>query len=288
MVLAMTDRQMKRGVSRAALDARSAQLRRMILDVVRRGRRGHVGSAFSIVEILRVLYDDILRVDPAHPDRHDRDRFILSKGHGCLALYVQLAERGFFPRETLASFCEDGSLLGGHPQAGKVPGVEASTGSLGHGLPVGVGIALHGTLTGRDFRTVVLLGDGECNEGSVWEAALCAAKHRLERLTVLVDYNKMQCYASTAEVLDLEPLAAKWRSFGFAVREVDGHDVSALRRALRAVPFAPGRPSALICHTVKGRGIARCEGNPLWHHKSRISDAELGELETELETGCAR
>lgn len=276
-----------RGQSKAALDARSALLRRKILDIVRHGRRGHIGSAFSIVEILRVLYDDILRTDPAHPDRHDRDRFILSKGHGCLALYVQLAERGFFPREALATFCEDGSLLGGHPQAGKVPGVEASTGSLGHGLPVGVGIALHGKLTGRDFRTVVLLGDGECNEGTVWEAALCAAKHRLERLTVLVDYNKLQCYGPTAEVLDLEPLAAKWRSFGFAVREVDGHDVTALRRVLRALPFAAGRPSAIICHTVKGRGIARCEGNPLWHHKSRITDAEFGELESELEAGCA-
>jgi transketolase len=284
----MTGKEAKHGAGTAPLDERSAHLRREILDVVRHSRRGHVGSAFSIVEILRVLYDDILRVDPAHPGRHDRDRFILSKGHGCLALYVQLAERGFFPRGALASFCEDGSLLGGHPQAGKVPGVEASTGSLGHGLPVGVGIALHGKLTGRDFRTVVLLGDGECDEGSVWEAALCAAKHRLERLTVLVDYNKMQCYATTAEVLDLEPLAAKWRSFGFAAREVDGHDLSALRRALRAAPFTAGKPSAIICHTVKGRGIARCEGNPHWHHKSRISDAEFEGLDAELEAGCAR
>jgi transketolase len=287
MAAEMTGKRGTRGVSRASLDARSLQLRRAILDVVRRGRRGHIGSAFSIVEVLRVLYEEFLRVDPAHPDRHDRDRFILSKGHGCLALYVQLAESGFFPRRELATFCEDGSLLGGHPQAGKVPGVEASTGSLGHGLPVGVGIALHGALTGRDFRTVVLLGDGECNEGTVWEAALCAAKHRLERLTVLVDYNKLQCYGPTAEVLDLEPLAAKWRSFGFAVREVDGHDVPALRRVLRALPFAADRPAAIICHTVKGRGIGRCENNPLWHHKSRITDAEFGELESELETGCA-
>jgi transketolase len=284
----MADARRKKGVSSAALDARSAHLRRAILQVVRSARRGHVASAFSVVEILRVLYDDILSVDPAHPLRHDRDRFILSKGHGCLALYVQLAERGFFPREALATFCEEDSLLGGHPQAGKVPGVEASTGSLGHGLPVGVGIALHGKLTGRDFRTVVLLGDGECDEGSVWEAALCAAKHRLERLTVLVDYNKMQSYAATAEVLDLEPLAAKWRSFNFAVREVDGHDVRALRRVLRAAPFAAGRPSAVICHTVKGRGIARCEMNAHWHHKSRISDDEIDGLESELEAGCRR
>jgi len=272
----------------AQLDERSRHLRRQIVRVLERGGRGHLGTSLSLVEILRVLFDDVLHYDARNPAWPERDRFILSKGHGCLALYVQLAERGFFPRAALASFCEDGSLLGGHPQAGKVPGVEASTGSLGHGLPVGVGIALHGKLTGRDFRTVVLLGDGECDEGSVWEAALCAAKHRLERLTVLVDYNKMQCYGATAAVLDLEPLAAKWRSFGFAAREVDGHDLRALRRALRAAPFAAGRPSALICHTVKGRGIARCEGNANWHHKSRISDAELGELEAELEAGCAR
>lgn len=271
----------------AGLDARSVHLRREILRVVRSSRRGHLASAFSIVEILRVLYEDVLRADPRRPDRHDRDRFVLSKGHGCLALYVQLAERGYFPRAWLAAFCEEGSPLGGHPQAGKVPGVEASTGSLGHGLPLGVGFALHGVLSGRDFRTFVLLGDGECDEGSVWEAALCAAKHRLERLTVLVDYNKMQCYGATAEVLDLEPLAAKWRSFGFAVREVDGHSLRALRRALRAVPFVPGKPSALVCHTVKGRGIPRCETDAGWHHRSRIPDADLDALEDELEAGCA-
>jgi len=266
------------------LDARSISLRREILRILGQSRRGHVASAFSLVEILRVLYDGVLRVDPRRPDWPDRDRFVLSKGHGCLALYVQLAESGFFGREHLATFCAPGSILGGHPQAGKVPGVEASTGSLGHGLPVGVGFALHGKMTGKDFRTFVLLGDGECDEGSVWEAALCAAKHRLERLAVLVDYNRMQCYASTAEVCDLEPFAAKWRSFGFAAREVDGHDLRALRRALRAVPFRAGQPSALICHTVKGKGIPGIEGNAAWHHKSRLSDEELRALAGEL--GC--
>jgi transketolase len=269
---------------RSALDARSVELRREILRIVHSSRRGHINSAFSLVEILRVLYDDVLRVDPARPDWPDRDRFILSKGHGCLALYPVLAEKGFFPKEHLATFCASGSILGGHPQAGKVPGVEASTGSLGHGLPIGVGFALNARLDGRDYRTFVLLGDGECDEGSVWEAALCAGKHRLASLTVLVDYNKMQCYGTTREVQDLEPFAAKWRAFGFATREVDGHDVRALRRLLRATPFDERKPSAIVCHTVKGRGIPKLEENAGWHHKSKISDEEMQSLAYEL--GC--
>lgn len=274
---------MTRARKTARLDTRSVHLRREILHTVEQARRGHINSAFSVVEILRVLYDDILRFDPANPGWPERDRFILSKGHGCLALYVILAEKGFFPREHLATFCAPGSMLGGHPQAGKVPGVEASTGSLGHGLPVGLGFALAGKMDGRDFGTYVLLGDGECDEGSIWEAAMCAAKHRLARLTVLVDYNKMQSYASTFEVQDLEPFAAKWRSFGFSVREVDGHDLRALRRVLRMPPRDPAKPTAIICHTIKGKGIPTLEGNLGWHHKSKISDAEMKNLVYELE-----
>jgi len=224
------------------IDSRSIELRKEILKVLGSARRGHLGSAFSIVEILRVLYDDVLRLDPANPGDPDRDRFILSKGHGCLALYVTLAERGFFPKEELARFCGHGAMLGGHPEFGKIPGVEASTGSLGHGLSIGVGMAMYGTLEKKDFRTFVLLGDGECNEGSVWEAAMCAAKHGLNRLTALVDYNKMQCYSSTREVLDLEPFAKKWESFGFDTHEVDGHDVEALRICWRGGPWTGRNP----------------------------------------------
>src|SRR5207244_2795262 len=157
---------------------------------------------------------------------------------------------GFFPASELEKFCAADGILGGHPDAGKVPGIEASTGALGHGLPIGLGFALHLRMVKSDSRVFVILGDGECNEGSVWEAAMCAGKHRLANLTAIVDYNKHQSYASTREVQDLEPFVDKWRAFGFAVREVEGHDVAALRETFRAAPFDYGKPSAVICHTV--------------------------------------
>jgi transketolase len=260
------------------LDERSKDLRRTVIHMLRCARRGHLGAAFSLVEILRVLYDDVLHFDPQQPHWPDRDRCILSKGHGCLALYAILADKGFFPAEELDKFCAADGILGGHPDAGKVPGVEASTGSLGHGLSIGLGFALHARLIGAPTRVFVILGDGECNEGSVWEAAMCAGKHRLSQLTAIVDYNKHQSYSSTAEVQDLEPFADKWRSFGFEVREVDGHDVDALREVLTVTPFAPGRPSALICHTVKGRGVSFAENNMQWHHKAKISEADIQAL----------
>lgn len=265
----------------AALDRRSIEIRETILETVAASGRGHIGPAFSVVEILRVLYDDILRYDAARPRWRDRDRFILSKGHGCLALYVLLAEKGFFPKAELAGFCKKGSFLAGHP-VHEVPGVEASTGSLGHGLSIGVGFALNARYEKAGYRTFVVLGDGESNEGSVWEAALHASKHGLSSLTAIVDYNKQQSYGSTSEVLELEPFADKWRSFGFATIEVDGHGVTELRRVLGSVPLDPSRPTAVICHTVKGRGLQVAQGNAAWHHHARIAssdlDAWLGEL----------
>jgi len=267
----------------APLDERSMALRRQIVRTLAAGRRGHVGSAFSVVEILRVLYDDVLRYDPRNPRWEHRDRCILSKGHGCLALYVLLAEKGFFAEEELWKFCRSDGILGGHPEYGKVPGVEASTGSLGHGLPIGVGMALRAKHDGASHRVFVVLGDGECNEGSVWEAALCAGKHRLDNLMVMVDYNKQQSYASTYEVLDLEPLADKWRAFGFAVEEVDGHCVDGLRAALNRAPFQAGQPNALICHTTKGKGGGVTEANLTWHHKSRVTDDDVRMLLEALE-----
>ena len=270
-------------VNLTPLDARSRGLRRAIVQAVQAGNRGHIGSAFSLVEILRVLYDDVLRYDASNPRWPERDRCILSKGHGCLALYAVLADKGFFSENELWKFCKADGILGGHPEYGKVPGVEASTGSLGHGLSIGIGFALNARFEKASHRVFVIISDGESNEGSVWEAALCANKHGLDNLIVLVDYNKQQSYSTTYEVLDLDPLPDKWRAFGFAVREVDGHNVSEIRDALAATPFEPGRPSIIICHTIKGKGVSFVENNLNWHHKTKLSDEEARSMLAELE-----
>jgi transketolase len=264
------------------LDERSQHLRRLVVRMLRGGRRGHVGSAFSCIDVLRVLYDDILRFDAGNPEWPARDRCILSKGHGCLALYAVLADKGFFPERELDRFCAHDGILGGHPDANKVPGVEASTGALGHGLSIGLGMAIHLRLARSLSRVFVLLGDGECNEGSVWEAAMCAGKHRVANLTAIVDYNKQQAFGATRDVQELEPLADKWRAFGFAVREIDGHDVAAIRRSCLSLPFDATKPSAIIAHTVKGRGASFAENNMKWHHKNKVTDQELASLLAEL------
>jgi transketolase len=245
--------------------------------------RGHLGSAFSQVEMLRVLYDDVLRYKPDDPKWPGRDRFVLSKGQGCLSLYVLLAEKGFFPESELWKCGKSDGLLGGHPE-NKIPGVEASTGSLGHGLSYAIGFALNARYEKADHRSFVIVGDGECNEGSIWEAAMSAAKHKLSNLTILVDYNKHQSYGSTSEVLDLEPFGDKWRSFGMGVIEVDGHSVDQLRSVLLNLPVEPGKPSAIICHTIKGKGVDYVENNMEWHHKNRVSAEEIRSLLEALET----
>jgi transketolase len=266
--------------TQSGLDERSLELRRQVVAALLGGNRGHLGSALSLVEILRVLYDDVLRYDAANPAWSDRDRFVLSKGHGCLALYAVLADKGFFPASELTRFCRSGALLGGHPEHA-IPGVEVATGSLGHGLSIAIGMALAARADGRSHRVIAVIGDGEANEGSIWEAALCAGSRRLSNLTVIVDRNGQQSYDTTAAVLDLEPFADKWRAFNFAVAEVDGHDVAALRRVLGA-PLDGSRPGAVICHTVKGKGIPFAENNLKYHHLNRITpeeaDAMIGAL----------
>lgn len=262
-------------VQQEPLDARSRHLRRLIFRAIEKGGRGHIGAALSLVEIIRVLYDDFVRHDPANPRWPGRDRFILSKGHGCLALYAVLADRGFFPVEALDDFCRFDSFLGGHPET-VVPGVEACTGALGHGLSIGLGMALAARMSGRDSKVYVLMGDGEINEGSVWEAAACADKHHLANLTAIIDYNKIQSAGSVFDIQNMEPLADKWRSFGFRVFECNGHSVDELRRVFEAVAAAPrDRPRAVICHTVKGKGIPVAENNPGWHHKTELSESDL-------------
>jgi transketolase len=259
------------------------QVRRQITEMVIAANRGHVGSAFSLIEILLVLYKGgILRVDPLHPGWPDRDRFILSKGHGALGLYPILADLGFFPREELLKYCRRDGILGGHPEHHKIPGVEASTGALGHGLAIGIGMALAGRMDGRSYRTFVLLGDGECDEGSIWEGALHAAKHKLDKLTVLIDYNKQQSYSETAEVCPLEPFPDKWRAFGFHVEESDMDHPERLLDILRN-PNPTGSPRAVICHTIKGKGVTFIERNLHWHHKGKLTDQEIENVFNELE-----
>lgn len=266
----------------STLDARSISLRRQIMSAVDISRRGHVASALSLVEIIRVLYDHVLRYRPKQPNWKNRDRFILSKGHGCLALYVLLAEKGFFPKSELARFCSFDGILGGHPQYGKVPGVEASTGSLGHGLAIGIGHALYAKRHNQSWRTFVVVSDGECNEGSTWEAALHATKHKLDNLIVLVDYNHMQSYSTTDEVLPLDPLNEKWKAFGFDVFEVDGHNTKDMLTTIRRCT-PRGKPLCIICHTVKGKGVSFMEGNAFWHHKVNITDEEMKALLDDLD-----
>lgn len=264
------------------LDERSRALRRLVVRALTGAGRGHPGSALSLIEIVRVLYDDFLRHRPTDPHWPERDRLILSKGHGCLALYALLADHGYFPREALDRFCHFDSFLGGHPERGPIPGVEASTGALGHGLSIGVGMALALRLQARASRVAVILGDGELDEGSVWEGAMAASQHGLDHLIALVDYNKLQSYGPVREVMNLEPLAAKWESFGWAVREVDGHDVGQLRGALDQTPFQPGRPSVILCHTIKGKGLPMAENNPSWHHKTNLTPEELDAIHAAL------
>ena len=260
------------------LDERSRYLRKMVVKTLDSGKRAHLGSAMSIMELIRVLYDNFLCYEIANPKDLNRDRFILSKGHGCLAQYVVLADKGFFDQKELLRFCHADSILGGHPEYGKIPGVEASTGSLGHGISIGVGMALAAKLQNRKSKVIVIVGDGETNEGSVWEAAMSAAKHQLSNLTVIIDYNKIQSYGFISEVLDSEPMAEKWESFGFAVEEINGHDIAAIQKSFSQLPFNIQKPTALICHTIKGKGFSFAENNPNWHHKSNLNDADIQKM----------
>jgi transketolase len=267
-----------------ALDVRELA-RRIRLSVVRmthRAKSSHVGSNLSLADILAVLYAKILRLRPHEPDWAERDRFILSKGHACAALYAVLAEVGFFPHDWLKEFYQDGGRLAGHVTKNGVPGIELSTGSLGHGLSVACGMAIVGKREQRDYRVFTLLSDGECDEGSIWEAALFAPHHKLDNLVVIVDYNKFQSLASVKETLELEPFAAKFESFGWLVREIDGHNYEQLANVLGGIPQVKDKPTCVIAHTVKGKGVSFMENTVLWHYRSP-SDKELVNALAELE-----
>ncbi len=249
------------------LEQKALDLRRIIFKTICNGGGGHIPASFSIVEILTVLYYRIMNISAENMNDINRDRFILSKGHAGVALYAVLADKGFFQKPHLDTFGKKGTILGGHPDMYKVPGVEASTGALGHGFPFGVGMSLAGKMDGRNYRVFVVIGDGECQEGSVWEAALFAPKHNLDNLTVIVDYNKLQAMDRLDEIIPLEPFADKWRAFGWEVREVDGHNIGELLEVFNLLPFKRGTPSLIIAHTIKGKGISFMEGVPIWHYR---------------------
>jgi len=256
------------------------KIREHALLMTHKAKASHIGSCLSMADLLAVLYRDILRVKPSKPDWANRDRFILSKGHGAAILYAVLAERGFFKKKELETFYQDRSRLAGMASL-DVPGVEVSTGSLGHGLPIGCGMALAGKKEGEKYRVFVLVGDGELDEGSNWEAILFAAHHKLDNLVVIVDCNGLQAIGKTFDVLKLEPLEEKFKSFGWDVSEIAGHDHNQIRCALSIIPFSIGKPSVVIAHTVKGKGISFMEDRKEWHYKF-LNDKELSKALDEI------
>jgi transketolase len=255
----------------------ATDVRRSIITIIDRAGLGHIGGDLSVTDILVTLYGSVLSVDPERPDWPQRDRFILSKGHCAGALYSTLARCGFFPTAELDTFMQPLSDLNGHPNRRKVPGVETNTGPLGHGFPVAVGCALSARLTDSSWRTFVVMGDGEMQEGSNWEAAMTAAHYELDSLTAIVDRNGLQQGARTEQTKRLEPLAAKLESFGFEVRDIDGHDYTALLDAF--APSTTGRPVGVIARTVKGKGVSFIEDRVEWHHKVPNSDQVKAALE---------
>lgn len=259
------------------------RVRKHVIDMTHHGRSSHVASGLSIADLLAVLYGEVLHIDPHDPRNPERDRFILSKGHAGAAVYAVLAECGFFPVENLETHYQNGSKLSGHVSHKGIPGIELSTGALGHGLSVGSGMAYGAKLDTESYRVFVLLGDGECDEGANWEAALFAAHHKLDNLVAIIDYNKIQSMDSVANTLALEPFADKWRSFGWGVREIDGHDHAAIASAFAAVPIDVGKPTCIIANTVKGKGVSFMENKVLWHYRDPQGDdytAAMKELES--------
>jgi transketolase len=256
-------------------------IRRLSLEMVHAANASHIGGALSMADLIAVLYSDVLRVRPEDPQWPLRDRFILSKGHCCVALYAALATRGFFNVDELTSYGANESRLMTHISH-KVPGVEFSTGSLGHGLPFAAGRALAAKRQLRDWKTYVILSDGELDEGSNWEAILFAPHHRLDNLVVIIDYNKLQSLGPVSEVVELHPLADKFRAFRWAVREIDGHNHDQIKHSLASAPWEPGQPSVVIAHTVKGRGIDFMEGNVKWHYSAPTPE-QLGVALSQIE-----
>lgn len=270
----------------------AARLRRHAVEMTHRGGSSHVASCLSMADVIAALYGQVLNVDPENPRWNARDRFVLSKGHAGACIYAALAERGFFPVQELGRHYQNGSIFSGHISHKGVPGVEISTGSLGHGLPVATGMAWRLHQRGQGQRVFAVLSDGECDEGSNWEAIMFAAHHGLDNLVVVVDYNRIQSLGPVSETIGLEPFADKWRAFNWSVRQIDGHNHDALLDAFADLPFEKGRPSVILAETTKGKGVSFMEGEVLWHYRSpqgeeyKVAVAELDAALAALEGGA--
>ncbi|MBI2842652.1 MAG: transketolase [Armatimonadetes bacterium] len=261
---------------KGSLESMARNIRRLVVQMIYEAGSGHVGGSLSAVDILTALYFHHMKHDPAIPKWPDRDRFILSKGHAAPALYAVLAESGYFPKEELMRLRQIGGILQGHPNMNKTPGVEASTGSLGQGLSIANGIALGAALTGKAIRVYVLIGDGELDEGQIWEAAMLANHYKLDKVTAIIDYNKLQVDGPVDQIMTLEPLADKWTAFGWNVIEINGHDMGAILDGLERTDQLVGGPSIIIANTIKGKGVSFMEHSVQWHAKA------IGEDEFEL------
>ena len=267
------------------LKLKSLDIKKDILRLAAYAKEGHCAPALSIADILTALYFHRLNIDPKNPEWENRDRFVLSKGHACQALYVALHHAGFFDEKKLYTFLQPDTGLAGHPFRGGAPGVEVSTGSLGHGMSVSIGLALAAKMDNKKYHIFVLVGDGESNEGIVWEAALAAAHYNLENLTLILDRNNYQCDGFSDNVMKLDPVEDKWKSFGWAVRGCNGHNLEELANLLDIVPFESNKPSAIIARTIKGKGVYFMESNADWHYKAP-NEKELEEAFTCLDNSC--
>lgn len=262
---------MKDNLSIEEIENIARKIRGKIIDLTHKAKCAHLASALSCVDILTTIYWKFLNIDPKNPKDPDRDRFILSKGHAAMALYSALALKGFFKESMLDSFGDDGTIFAEHPDP-IIPGVEAATGSLGHGLSVGLGMALAGKIMKKNYNVFAILSDGECNEGSTWEAAMFAPSHKLDKVVAFIDFNKWQATGRSQEILSLDPLAEKWKSFGWSTYEIDGHNVKEIVKVLENFPDGSGKPIAIIAHTVKGKGVSFMEDDNNWHY--RVPDKE--------------
>lgn len=268
------------------LALKATKMRKEILEMIVAARGTHIASAFSILDIMLFLYDKVLRINPKNPHDAKRDKFVLSKGHGCAALYVVLASYGFFPKEVLKSFCAPGSILGGHPDSLKVPGVETSTGSLGHGFSVAVGFALANKINKSPSRVYCLIGDGECNEGAIWEAAMVAAHHKLDNLVLMLDDNKLMISGFAKDILDPLSFKDKFNAFGWNTIEIDGHDFNQIISAFKKV-IKNQKPTVIIANTIKGKGVSYMENQKEWYGKLPNEDEmqiALRELNDRIES----